>query len=82
MNSAEIERFLTHLAVKQNVAASAPNQALAALLFLYEEVPRQPLDQPIDAVRAKKPQRLPVVLSRAEVARPIAFLPDPYQLRE
>ncbi len=38
MNSAEIEQFLTHLAVEQNVAASTQNQALAALLFLYQEV--------------------------------------------
>lgn len=80
MNSPEIEQFLTHLAVDQNVAASTQNQALAALLFLYQQVLQQPLLYPIDAVRAKTPQRLPVVLSQAEVTRLIAHLPDHYQL--
>ena len=80
MNSPEIEQFLTHLAVDQNVAAATQNQALAALLFLYQQVLQQPLLHPIDAVRAKTPQRLPVVLSQAEVARLIANLPDHYRL--
>ena len=80
MNSPEIEQFLTYLAVERNVAASTQNQALAALLFLYQQVLRQPLDYPIDAVRAKKPARLPVVLSQAEVNRLLAHLPDHHQL--
>jgi integrase len=80
MNSPEIEQFLTHLAVERNVAASTQNQALAALLFLYQQVLRQPLDYPIDAVRAKKPERLPVVLSQAEVNRLLTHLPDHHRL--
>jgi site-specific recombinase XerD len=55
---------VTHLAVHEHVAASTQNQALSALLFLYREVLRQELDQTIDAVRARKPRRLPVVLSK------------------
>ena len=66
MGAAEITEFLTHLAVVDNVAASTQNQALAALLFLYREVLHQDLG-PIEPVHAKKPQRLPVVLTREEV---------------
>ena len=55
MGAAEVEAFLTHLAVKENVAASTQNQALSALWFLYREVLPQDLDGPIDALRAKKP---------------------------
>ena len=80
MNSAEIEQFLTHLAVEQDVAASTQNQALAALLFLYQQVLELPLDHPIDAVRAKKPKRLPVVLSRAEVPRLMENVSEDFQL--
>ena len=75
MGAAEIEEFLTHLAVDRDVAASTQNQALYALLFLYREVLRQDLDtETIDAVRAKKPRRLPVVLTRDEVRRVIGLL--------
>jgi site-specific recombinase XerD len=65
MGVSEIEAFLTHLAVDQNVAASTQNQALSALLFLYREVLRIDLQEPIDAVRAKQPKRLPTVLTKA-----------------
>ncbi len=61
-----IEAFLTHLAVDLNVAASTQNQALSALLFLYKEV----LHMPIKSVHvdwAKKPEKLPEILTRAEV---------------
>jgi integron integrase len=74
MTSAEIEAFLTHLAVQQNVAASTQNQALSALLFLYRDVLKTPLDIPIDAIRAKKPKRLPTVLTKEETLRVIARL--------
>ena len=57
MGTAEAEAFLTHLAVKENVAASTQNQALNALLFLYREVLHQKLD-PVEALRAKR-RRLP-----------------------
>ena len=63
----EVNRFLTHLAVKGNVAASTQNQALVALLFLYEHVLEQPLNRIEGVVRARKPRRLPVVLTREEV---------------
>jgi len=67
MGAPEITRFLSSLAVDGNVAASTQNQALSALLFMYREVLE--LDLPwLDAVvRAKRPQRLPVVLTRDEV---------------
>ena len=63
----DVNGFLTHLAVGENVAASTQNQALAAVLFLYEHVLEQPLDRIEGVVRARKPKRLPVVLSRDEV---------------
>jgi integrase len=67
MGAPEITRFLTWLAVHGKVAASTQNQALGALLFLYREVLE--LDVPwLDGlVRARRPERLPVVLSRKEV---------------
>jgi site-specific recombinase XerD len=75
MNAPEIEAFLTHLAVHDQVSASTQNQVLAALLFLYQQVLPQPLERSVDAVRAKVPQRLPVVMSQAEVARVLAHWP-------
>jgi integron integrase len=67
MGAPELSRFLSWLAVDGKVAASTQNQALSALLFLYQEV--LDLDVPWldDIVRAKRPQRLPVVLTREEV---------------
>jgi integron integrase len=64
---AEVEAFLTNLAVRGQVAASTQNQALAALLFLYREVLGCELPWMDEVIRAKRPQRLPVVLSRVEV---------------
>jgi integron integrase len=66
LGAAAVEAFLTHLAVAGHVAASTQNQALAALLFLYREVLHRDLG-PLDAVRARRSRRLPVVLSRDEV---------------
>ena len=63
----EFEAFLTHLAVEGRVAASTQNQALSALLFLYREVLAINLPWLDNVVRAKAPQRLPVVLTRQEV---------------
>jgi integron integrase len=68
MGSAEVEAFLTHLAVDGHVSASTQNQALSALLFLYREVLEQDLPWMQDVVRAKRPARLPVVLTQTEVA--------------
>lgn len=67
MGAAEVTAFLTHLAVERRVSASTQNQALAALLFLYREVLEAPLPLLEGVVRAKRPQRLPTVLSRDEV---------------
>ncbi|MBV7332443.1 integron integrase [Chloroflexi bacterium TSY] len=67
MNTPEIESFLTWLAVEQNVAPSTQNQALSALLFLYQNVLNVELTGAIDAVRAKKDKRLPTVLNKDEV---------------
>ena len=76
MGSAELGVFLTSLAVERRVAAATQNQALAALLFLYREVLGQPLtDLDLGAVaRARRPRRLPTVLSREEVGRLLAAL--------
>ena len=79
MGAAEITEFLTHLAVVDNVAASTQNQALAALLFLYQEVLQQDLG-PVEPVHAKKPQRLPVVLTREEVRQVLAQMQGTHQL--
>jgi len=68
MREAEVEAFLTHLAVKRRVSKSTQNQALCALLFLYKQVLDIKLGD-LSALRANRPARLPVVLSRAEVKR-------------
>lgn len=66
MGAAEVTAFLTSLAVQDKVAASTQNQALSALLFLYREVLGVDLPWLEDVVRAKRPQYLPVVLTRDE----------------
>ena len=67
MSEPEVREFLTHLAVNGHVAASTQNQALSALLFLYDKVLDRPLDHVQGVVRAKRPQRLPVVMTVDEV---------------
>ncbi len=67
VGKAEIESFLTHLAVERNVAASTQNQALNAIIFLYRDVLDIPVADDLAPVRANKPVRLPVVLSRDEI---------------
>lgn len=74
LGARHVEAFLTDLAVGRKVSASTQNQALAALLFLYREVLGIELPWLDDIVRAKKPQRLPVVLTVAEVQRLLARL--------
>jgi integron integrase len=69
MGAREVEDFLTALAVKNQVSASTQNQALAAVLFLYRAVLETDLPWLADVIRAKRPVRLPVVLTRAEIAR-------------
>lgn len=67
MGKVEIERFLTHLAVNRNVAASTQKQALNAIVFLYKQVLDLPISDSLSPVRSSKPKRLPVVLSIDEV---------------
>jgi integrase len=67
MGAFEIEAFLTHLAVDRNVAASTQNQAFSAILFLYREVLNQSVAIDFQCIGAKRPKRLPVVLTKAEV---------------
>ncbi len=64
----EVAAYLNYLANSRNVAASTQNQALSALVFLYKEVLNQ-TEMHLDLVRAKKPKRLPVVLSAEEIVR-------------
>lgn len=80
MGAVEVEAFLTHLAVAGNVSASTQNQALSALLFLYREVLQIELPWLNDVVRAKQPQRLPVVLTRTEVRAVLDRMPGVYGL--
>jgi len=81
MGPAEIEAFLTHLAMAGNVARSTQNQAFNALLFLYREVLGIALDDAgINAMRAHKKGTLPVVLTKDEVQRVILATPGVYQL--
>jgi integron integrase len=80
MGGKEVEAFLSHLATHGNVSSSTQNQALSALLFLYREVLGQVLPWMDDVVRAKKPQRLPVVLSKQEVAKILDHMQGTYGL--
>lgn len=68
MGSEEVRAFLSHLAIEGKVAASTQNQALNAIAFLYRNVLEMDLPRLADVERASKPRRLPVVLSRPEVA--------------
>ena len=70
----EVESFLTHLATERRVAAATQAQALAAVLFLYKCVLKVDLPWLGNVIRATRPKRLPVVLSRAEVRRVLASL--------
>ena len=80
LGGAEIEAFLTHLPVDEQVAASTQNQALSALLFLYAQVLGLPIDAPLRAVRAKQPERLPTVLTRDEVRSLLSAITGVHQL--
>ena len=76
MGAAEVEAFLSHLAVERHVSANTQNQALAAVLFLYQQVLGMKLPWMDSITRAKKSQRLPVVLNRLEVQQLLACLDD------
>jgi integron integrase len=76
----EINGFLTYLAVKLKVSASTQNQALAAILFLYRHVIGRDVEDLGTVIRARKPKRLPVVLTRDEVVDVLAELTDDKRL--
>lgn len=80
LGAPEIEAFLSHLALKRNVAASTQNQARSALLFLYRHVLHQESLALDNVVQATKPQRLPTVLTREEVQHLIDQLTGVHQL--
>jgi len=80
MAEAEVTRFLTYLARDGRVAASTQNQALSALLFLYKQVLNQEIGWLEGAERAKRPARLPVVLTRDEVHKIFAHLHGMHRL--
>lgn len=74
MGAAEVEAFLSDLAVRRDVSASTQNQALSAILFLYKQVLRIELPWMDGVIRARRSQRLPVVLTRDEVTSVLAQL--------
>lgn len=74
MGAPEVEAFLSDLAVRRDVSASTQNQALSAILFLYKKVLQIELPWMDGVIRARRPQRLPVVLTREEVASVLAQL--------
>jgi len=74
MGAAEISQFLTHLARIGNVSAATQNQALSALLFLYQKVLKQEVGWIEEVERAKRPRRVPVVLTREEIHKIFAHL--------
>jgi integron integrase len=80
MAEPEINAFLTHLAVKDRVAASTQTQALSALVFLYRHVLGKEVGTLEGLIRARKPRRLPVVLTRNEVRAVIGALSDDYRV--
>ena len=73
----EIGKFLTHLATERDVGPSTQNQALSAILFLYIRVLHRELDRMKDVVRARRVQRIPVVLSREEIRKLLLQLEGP-----
>ena len=80
MSASDVTAFLTHLALEDKVAASTQTQALSAILFLYRAVLQMDFDEPLLIVRARQPERLPIVLTRPEVQAVIRQLSGTYQL--
>jgi integron integrase len=80
MGAQDVITFISDLAVRRKVSASTQNQALSALLFLYREVLDRELTGLQDGIRAKRPERLPVVLSKPEVAAVLHALRGVYWL--
>jgi integron integrase len=80
MGAAQINQFLTHLAVEGHVSASTQNQAFSALLFLYQKVLETDPGRIEGVIRARRPRRLPVVLTRPEVRLVLDQLSGTYRL--
>jgi len=80
MGKAEIERFLSNLAINKNVAAATQNQAFNAILFLYRDVLKSPVTDQINALRAKRHKRLPTVLSKKELSLLFTHIPPHHLL--
>ncbi len=80
MGKQEVHAFLTFLAVQRKVSASTQNQALSALVFLYRDVLQNPFEWLDELERAKRPHRIPVVLSRQEVRAVLTYLDGTYWL--
>lgn len=78
--AADVKAYLDYLAVEREVSASTQNQALNALVFLYREVLKQPFGELDEIVRAKRLQRMPVVLTREEVTAVLTKLEGIYGL--
>ncbi len=76
----KIEQFLTYLAIDKNVAPSTQNQAMNALVFLYRKVLKEPLDEEINAIRAKEKKNVPEVMTREEVRQMIGIMEGTPQL--
>lgn len=76
ISDTEINAFVSRLAVKEKAAASSQNQALAALLFLYKNILGLTIKTPENIVRAKKPKKLPAVMTREETAKIFSLLPE------
>ena len=80
MHDRQVIEFLYYLAVERDVSGNTQNQALNALVFLYRRVIAKPLGDVSSSVRARKPHKLPVVLSRSEVKALLIQLRDVHQL--
>jgi len=80
LGSEHIVSFLQHLAIRNQVAASTQNQALNAIVFLYKNVLKIPLDDFGDFIRAKRPKQLPVVLSPGEIERLLEHIDGTHSL--
>lgn len=76
MGEPEINRFLTHLATERHVSSSTQNQALSAILFLYRSIVGREVGDLGGVARARRPRRLPVVLTREEVRLILEHLSD------
>ncbi len=80
MGKSEIEAFLSHLVMERNVASSTQNQAFNAILFLYKYVLDTDMPEDINALRSKKPVRVPTVMTREETLKLLALMHGTHQL--